>query len=113
MVKITIFVKRKAELTFEEFDTYWREKHAPLIKSVTDFSRHVRKYVQSHRSPEEFAFADAANYDGVAELWFDDVESLNTAFTEPEYMEHIRPDELKFVDLEQCQSIIGEEFQVI
>jgi|TARA_B110000196_G_C20637077_1_gene426781 uncharacterized protein (TIGR02118 family) len=113
MIKITIFVVRKAELTFEEFDTYWREKHAPLIKSVTDFSRHVRKYVQSHRAAGDVAFSEAADYDGVAELWFDDVESLNTAFTEPKYMEFIRPDELKFADLERCESIVCEEFQVI
>ena len=113
MIKITIFVARKADLTFEEFDTYWREKHAPLIKSVTDFSRHIRKYVQSHRVAGEVPLAQEADYDGVAELWFDDVESLNTAFTEPKYMELVRPDELKFVDLERCVSIVCEEFQVI
>ncbi|MDA0822012.1 MAG: EthD domain-containing protein [Proteobacteria bacterium] len=113
MIKITIFVVRKASLTFEEFDTYWREKHAPLIKSVKDFSRHVRKYVQSHRASSDVPFAQQGDYDGVAELWFDSVESLNTAFAEPKYMELIRPDELKFVDLDRCVSIVCEEFQVI
>ncbi|MFT4561873.1 MAG: hypothetical protein ACI9BW_001615 [Gammaproteobacteria bacterium] len=113
MIKITIFVARKASLTFEEFDTYWREKHAPLIKSVTDFSRHVRKYVQSHRTSSGVPLAQEADYDGVAELWFDSVESLDTAFTEPKYMELIRPDELKFVDLDRSVSFVSEEFQVI
>ena len=113
MIKITIFVTRKAGLTFEEFDSYWREKHAPLIKSVIEFSRHVRKYVQSHLASSDVPIAQGSDYDGVAELWFDSVESLNTAFNEPRYMELIRPDELKFVDLDRCVSIVCEEFQVI
>ena len=113
MIKITIFVVRKADLTFEEFDSYWREKHAPLLKSVTEFSRHVRKYVQSHLKSTDVPIAQGFGYDGLAELWFDSVESLNTAFNEPRYLEVIRPDELKFADLDRCLSIICEESQII
>ncbi len=50
---------------------------------------------------------------GIAELWFDDVESMNAAFNEPRYLEIIRPDELKFVDLERCMSFVSEELEVI
>lgn len=57
--------------------------------------------------------AQKSGYDGIVELWFDSVESLNTAFTEPRHLELIRPDELKFVDLDRCVSIVCEEFQVI
>lgn len=113
MVKLIIFVVRKAGLTFEEFDSYWRDSHGPLVKSVSEFSRHIRKYVQSHRVDRGVPLAAPAEYDGVAELWFDSVESLNTAFSEPRYLEVIRPDELKFVDLEHSVSIVCEEFSVV
>ena len=113
MVKLIVFVVRKSGMSFDDFDRYWREEHAPLIKSVTDFSRHVRKYVQSHRASSEVPLAGTADYDGVAELWFDSVDELNTAFTEDKYLELIRPDELKFVDLDRSVSFVSEEFAVI
>ncbi len=48
-------------------------------------------------------------YDGVAELWFDNPEEIARAFEEPRYLEIIRPDELKFVDLSNCISFLTEE----
>jgi hypothetical protein len=39
MVKLIICAARKAGTTHEEFSVYWREKHGPLVKSVTEFSR--------------------------------------------------------------------------
>lgn len=113
MVKLIVFAVRKAGMTFEEFDDYWRDQHGPLVRSVTEFSRHIRKYVQSHRASSDVPLALEADYDGVAELWFDSTEDLNTAFTEPRYLEIIRADELKFVDLEKSVSIVCEELQVI
>jgi hypothetical protein len=55
----------------------------------------------------------AGLYDGVAELWFDSQEDLVKAFHEPRYLEIIRPDERKFVDLEKCISFITEEVSMI
>ena len=113
MVKIIICVIRKPGISFAEFDRYWRERHAEVVKSVPEFTRHVRRYVQCHLSAEDTPFAVSGGYDGVAELWFDDIESANRAFNEPRYLEVIRPDELKFVDLDRCVSMLTEEFEVI
>jgi uncharacterized protein (TIGR02118 family) len=113
MVKLVICASRKPGITREEFGTYWREKHGPLVKSVTEFARHVRKYVQCHWTESPVPFGIAAQYDGVAELWFDSVEEAQAAFREPKYFEIIRPDELKFVDPRQCISFVTEEVDVI
>ena len=113
MIKIVICAVRKAGMPFAEFDHYWRHHHATVIKSVPEFSRHVRRYVQCHLSGEDTPFAARGAYDGVAELWFDDLAGLNAAFAEPRYLEVIRPDELKFVDLERCVSLVTEEYVVI
>lgn len=113
MVKLIVLVVRKHGMSFDEFDTYWREQHGPLVKRVTEFSRHVRKYVQSHRATSAIPLAADAAFDGIAELWFDSTASLEQAFTEPRYLEIIRPDELKFIDLEKCQSIVCEEHAVV
>lgn len=113
MVKLIICATRRSDISREAFDTYWREKHGPLVRSVADFTRHVRKYVQCHLAENTVPFGIAGAYDGVAELWFDSVEEAAKAFSEPKYLEIIRPDELKFVDPGKCISFITEELQVI
>lgn len=69
MVKYFGLLKRKPGLTHEQFLKHWTEVHAPL---ALKYAPRLRKYVQNHgvQLPGvEF------EYDGIAELWFDDVES--------------------------------------
>ena len=112
MIKYIICATRKAGMTHAEFSAYWRNQHGPLVRSVPEFMRHVRKYVQCHLVGDAVPLGAAGDYDGVAELWFDGVEELVNAFNEPRYLEIIRPDELKFVDLSKCISFITEEVPV-
>ena len=113
MIKLTICARRRPDITHEQFDTHWREKHGPLVRSVTEFSRHVRKYVQCHLAASSVPFGVPGDYDGVAELWFDSVEEAAKAFSEPKYLGIIRSDELKFADPEKCISFVTEELQII
>lgn len=112
MVKYIICATRKAGMTREEFSAYWRNHHGPLVKSVPEFMRHVRKYVQCHIVDHGVPLGAAGTYDGVAELWFDSPEDLVKAFNEPRYLEIIRPDELKFADPPRCMSFITEEVPI-
>jgi hypothetical protein len=54
-------------------------------------------------------FGDISDYDGVGEIWFDSRESMQTALNEPIYLEKIKPDERKFIDLDGCLSFVSEE----
>lgn len=110
MLKLIVCMKRKPGLSRKEFNAYWRDNHGPLVKSVPQFMRHVRKYVQCHLiDGAEPVVGSIPNYDGVAALWFDSPETMQQAFTEPRYLEIIRPDELKFIDLDNCLSFQTEE----
>ena len=52
-------------------------------------------------------------YDGCAELWFDSVEALQQAISEPAYLSIIRPDELIcFDDLSMAPVLITTEHVV-
>lgn len=113
MIKLTIFVARKPTLSFEEFDSYWRTKHRKVIEDTHTFNRHVKKYVQCHAVPSDTIFGSDSKFDGIAELWFQDIEAMTEAFNEPEYMEIIRPDELVFVDVENCLSFVSEELSIL
>lgn len=108
MIKLVVLVKRKQGMSFEEFDRYWNENHGKVVLSVPEFVRHLRRYVQSHvKTDAQSVFpSGTCPFDGYAELWFDDVEAMNRAFSEPRYMEVIRPDEQKFIDLDGCQIMI-------
>src|SRR3546814_5431273 len=113
MITMIVFVARKAGLTPEQFSDYWLNRHAPLVKSVPEFMRYVRKYVQHHAAPGApeagSPFGDIPDYDGVGEIWFDSRESMQAAFEEPRYLEIIRPDEEKFIDATRCLSFIRSE----
>ena len=113
MFTVSFVLYERAGVPLQEALRYWREKHGPLVKSVTEFSRHVRRYVQCHLVKTEVPWGTGADYDGVAELWFDSAESAAEAFGEPKYMEIIRPDELEFADLENSISFMTEEKPVI
>ena len=46
MVKMIATLKRKPGMTRKEFSDYWRYHHAPLVQSVSEFTRYLRKYVR-------------------------------------------------------------------
>lgn len=111
MVKLFVFLKRREDMTPEEFHAYWRDTHAELALNLPEFKRHLRRYIQAHNIEwASFDFPAAhVGFDGIAEVWFEDVESMNRAFQEQRYLEVIRPDEYKFLDLDACRIMVTYE----
>ena len=112
MVKFTILLVRKASLTREAFIEHHRHFHAGLFMSVPVVKGTVRRYVQQHALPVDLPGLPPTKYDGVTELWFDDVQAIGRLFSDAEYLERIRPDEASFLDLERCEFIVSEETRV-
>ena len=84
MIKLTFCLRRRPDLSREEFQTYWRETHAPLVAERAEVLR-IRRYVQVHTATDldglHAAFQKRnddcpAPYDGVAELWFDSLDDM-------------------------------------
>ena len=113
MIKFTILLTRKASLTHAEFAAYHKEVHAGLFTSLQVVKNTVRRYVQQHAIPVELPGMPPVKYDGITELWFDDLDALARCFSDPEYMERIRPDEASFLDLHACDFIVSTENLVI
>ena len=109
MVKFTILLKRKGSLTQEQFVEHHKTVHADLFMSVPVVKETVRRYVQQHTLPVDLPGMPPAKYDGITELWFDDVEALGRCFSDAEYMQRIRPDEESFLDLPGCDFIVSIE----
>jgi uncharacterized protein (TIGR02118 family) len=113
MIVLIICARRKPELSREEFEDYWKNKHSPLVQSVPEFMKYVRKYVHFYLADgadsEPAMLGDVSDYDAVGQLWFDDHESMAAAYAEPEYLRLIKPDEEKFIDRDGCLSFVANE----
>ena len=112
MIALIVAARKRPDLTREEFVSHWTEKHAPLVLSVPEFARHLKRYVL-HPFAEDpdghgLVLGAMPEYDGVGELWFDDHASMVAAFNEPKYLEIIRVDEDRFLDRDNCLSFVTQ-----
>ena len=113
MVKFSIFLAKRADMSHEDFVHYHKNNHAPLFTSLPQVKQYVRKYTQSHTLPISLPGLPMLPYDGITELWFDDAESIGKVFNSERYMQLIRPDEEKFLDLKNCRFLITTENPVM
>ena len=117
MIKLTFCLKRLPSLSREEFQRYWRDVHGPLVRSHAGALR-IRRYVQLHTrslSLNEALRASRgapAEYDGVAELWWDslaDLEAVLASEAGARAGAALLEDERKFIDLSASPLWLGEE----
>lgn len=106
MVKVISLLKRKDGLTQEEFSRYWEEKHGPLVIRVVPG---LKGYIQNH--PARLPGGGEPQIDGVAELWFDSLESWQAAakFHLGDGGKVIRDDEEKFLDQSKMVWFVAQE----
>jgi uncharacterized protein (TIGR02118 family) len=75
MLKIISLMKRKENLSREEFYAWARNEHPQLAKGLADI-RGYRMNVARLDEPE-------AAFDAVSEMWFDDAAAFDAAFATP------------------------------
>lgn len=121
MIKLSFCLRRKPDLTREEFQRYWLETHGPLVRKHAPALR-IRRYVQLHSADDELNAALRASrggpepYDGVAELWWDEREDLTAALQSPEGQaagRELLEDERRFIDLPSSPLWIGVERPIV
>ena len=107
MIKLVYCITKQTGLTDEEFFLYWKNVHGPIGARIPQ----LRKLVQSHRLtvPGDRRHPD---YDGMAELWFDDVEAILKARKSPEWEASSR-DEANFIDHKRVAYFVSEEHIIL
>jgi hypothetical protein len=113
MIKLTILLKRRPELSHEDFLWFYKNEHAKLFRSLVIVQQEVRRYDQFHSLPVAMPGQPVPLYDGTAELWFDDLDSMFRVFTADAYLKFVRPEEYKFLKLDQCGFLISLEHKII
>ena len=82
MIKSISLLTRKDGWTHEEFVHHWLTIHAPLAHAVPGLRRYVQSHIVEERRRPDIAATDV-EVDGIAELWYDDRESMAAALTTP------------------------------
>jgi len=113
MVKIVYCIRKRADISSQDFYKYWLEKHAPLVRRLAGATQ-AKKYIQSHVIEPEYNDAlvrlrgVAKPYDGITEVWFESMESFYTSEAQ-EARKKLIDDEAKFIDLSRSSVFITEE----
>ncbi|MFH1350335.1 MAG: EthD family reductase [Pseudomonadota bacterium] len=80
-VKMMLFINRKPGMNIDDFQGYWLEVHGPMAALVPG----ERRYVQDHTWRAVYNSRRTPIYDGVAQVWFDDIKAMREALKTPEY----------------------------
>ena len=121
MIKLTFCLTRLSHLSLADFQTYWRQTHAPLVAKHAETLGIVR-YVQTHADEHPFNAAliesrgGPEGYDGVAELWFRSYEDILENADDPARVAagaELLEDERKFIDLTRSPLWMNGEHVIV
>jgi uncharacterized protein (TIGR02118 family) len=107
VVKLVYCICRKAGLSRDEFIRYWAEVHGPIGARIPGLRRLVHSYALA--APGDSRPAD---FDGMAELWFDDLAAILKARRSEEWAASTA-DEANFVDPSRSAYFVSEERQIL
>jgi uncharacterized protein (TIGR02118 family) len=109
MYKHIALLVRQDDMTHEEFVEYWQENHTPIAQDIEGVVRYQQVL------PTE---PDHAEFDGIAELYFETLDDLYDALGSPGSRDYApdkpvaakaREDVNNFLAIEQRPRFIGEE----
>ncbi len=105
MIKVVGFVKKRKDLTFQEFKDYWINNHSKLEKESVE-KNPVRKIVASFVTEE---FVGKGPFDGMVELYFANKEDMQEQMSGPQ-PGIMKEDEKNFCDPDYRVFVVTEEY---
>ena len=108
LIKSVYLTRRLPGMSVDEFQRHWREIHAPLIPKTPG----LLGYTQSHILPECYE-DEPPCYDGVAELWWPDIETFTRAWNSEQHKNEQLNDLVKFVDMENTVGMLVRPHHIL
>ena len=117
VIKLVMCLRRHPDLSREQFQDYWLNNHGPFFQKNMGDMR-AKKYVLSLTLDTELndAFRESrgmlAEYDGVAEVWFESEADLAEAMSLPAGQKlgaALLEDEANFLDHSKCSAFLVRE----
>ena len=106
VIKVVLLLSRRGDLSQEEFRSYWREQHAPLLVQLPGLRRLVFNYALPGMD------GTAPEYDGISEDWFESAEAMQAAFGSPAG-QAVFADAPHFLDMGRLRMFVVEEDEVL
>jgi len=103
MIKQVVFLKRRHDMTMEQFMDYYENQHSQLSKRIgakpplPNAQRYVRRYITPEKNPLTGEVIHPG-YDCIMEIWWDtreDFEAAMKGLGSPEHLPARLADELK------------------
>lgn len=117
MIKLAFCIRRLPGMSRDEFQDYWRNRHADLVMSLQPVIG-FKRYVQFHGGYDKLSTKAAEfrqspePYDGIAELWWEDEETMIKASSSKAARAGfavLYEDEKNFIDLANSPMWYGTE----
>jgi hypothetical protein len=105
MVKVLALLPQREDISREEFHSHWLAPHGEMACGIDT----LQGYVQCHRVRPGIPGLDEADYEGIAEVWFTDVETAAAMGEHPVYLEKVHPDEPNFIATERIAFVFADE----
>ena len=80
MVKRFVILRKKLDMSTQEFWNYWETVHGKLIAEIPGLLKYIQYHVSSETTDET-----NAPIDGIAELWFESEAAQKQAYQTEEY----------------------------
>lgn len=107
MVKAIYFIRRRHRMPLPHFRSHWLGEHARLVKRLPE----LRRYVQSHTLDSGYRTHEPV-YDGIAELWYDDTDSMRRAAASVEGAA-AAADQENFIEKPSFDFLITQEREIL
>lgn len=121
MIKIVYCIRRRPDLSFDQFSQYWSGPHAELVRQHAGILK-IARYVQSHAAYPEINQIlgsqrnQAVPFDGIAEIYFESVEDMMS----PQFstdaaaaQQAVGADEKNFIDSLNSQMFLSQEMLIV
>ncbi|KAL3470508.1 hypothetical protein BJX99DRAFT_264189 [Aspergillus californicus] len=101
-VKIMMYLKRRPDVSDEQFHHRWSKEHVEIALSNPVFKSKILRFNQFHVSETlklqaASLGAPVLDYDGIAEFWVSDVQDWKDITSDKDFVKHMAEDELIFV----------------
>lgn len=101
LVKSMYLTRRHPDLSVSEFQDHWLNRHAPLVLDTPG----LLGYTQAHVLPASYE-TEIPLFDGVAELWWPDLDTFLAAWNSPEHQQAQLEDLQTFIDMDRTEGLL-------